>query len=48
MCWLQVNEMNEKMSFKVGVKFTAPFYMGRILISFKMGLLKMIQVNFQQ
>ena len=27
---LQENEMNEKMSFKMGVKFAAPLYMGRI------------------
>ena len=26
---LQVNEMNEKMSFKVCAKFAVPFYMGR-------------------
>ena len=26
--------MNEKMSFKMGVKFAAPFYMGRILYVF--------------
>ena len=26
---LQVNEMNEKMSFKMGVKFAVPFFMGR-------------------
>ena len=25
---LQLNEMNEKMSFKMGVKFGASFYMG--------------------
>ena len=25
-----MNEMNEKMSFKMGVKFAVPFYMGRI------------------
>ena len=27
---LQVNEMNEKMSFKMGVKFAVPVYMCRI------------------
>ena len=26
---LQVNELNEKMSFKMGVKFAASFYMGK-------------------
>ena len=26
---LQVNEMNEKVSFKMGVKFAASFYMGK-------------------
>ena len=26
---LQVNEMNENMSFKMGVKFAASFYMGK-------------------
>ena len=26
---LQVNEMNEKMSFKKGVKFAASFHMGK-------------------
>ena len=26
---LQVNEMNEKMSFKMGVKFAASFYLGK-------------------
>ena len=26
----QVNEMNEKLSFQMGVKFAAPLYMGRI------------------
>ena len=26
---LQVNEMNEKMSFKMGVKLAASFYMGK-------------------
>ena len=27
--WLQVNDMNEKISFIVGVKAAAPFHMGR-------------------
>ena len=27
--WLQVNEMNEKMSFKMGVKFAASFHTGK-------------------
>ena len=26
---LQVNEMNEKLSFKMGVKFAASFYLGK-------------------
>ena len=29
--WLQVNEMNVKMSFKMGVKYAALFYMVRRL-----------------
>ena len=28
---LQVNEMNDKMSFKMGMKFAVPLYIGRIL-----------------
>ena len=27
---LQVNETNDKMSFKMGVKFAVPVYMGRV------------------
>ena len=27
--WHQVNEMNEKLSIKMGVKFAAPVYMDR-------------------
>ena len=27
--WFQVNEMNEKMSFEMGVQFAASFYMGK-------------------
>ena len=27
--WVQLNEMNEKMSFKIGVRFAASFYMGK-------------------
>ena len=29
---LQVNKLNEKMSFKVGVKFAISFYMGRTFL----------------
>ena len=29
--WLQVNELNEKMSFKMGVNFAVSFYMGKKL-----------------
>ena len=27
--WLQVNEMNDKMSFKMGMKFAASVYIGK-------------------
>ena len=29
---LQMNEMNEKMSFKMGVKFAVPFFMCMIIL----------------
>ena len=33
-----MNEMNEKMSFKMGVKFAVPPYMGRIFEIYCMNL----------
>ena len=29
--WLQVNEMSENMSFKMGVEFVVPLYLGSVL-----------------
>ena len=47
---LQVNEMNEKMSFKMGVKFAVPFYMGRIFLIYCMNLkleAKVLRLNYK-
>ena len=45
---LQVNEMNEKVSFKMGVKFAVPFYMGRIFFIYCMKLeAKVLRLNYK-
>ena len=46
--WLQVNEMNEKMSFKMGGKFAIPFYMGRNFEIYCMKLeVKVLKLNYK-
>ena len=40
--------MNEKMSFKMGVKFAVPFYMGRIFLIYCMKLeAKVLRLNYK-
>ena len=46
--FLQVNEMNDKMSFQVDVKFAAPFYMGRISEMLYGKNTKVLRPNYNQ
>ena len=46
---LQVNEMNERMSFKMGVKFAVQVYMGRIFQKYCMKQeAEMIKVSYKR